>query len=464
MHSNSINTIFHLRCEKRRKKHSFHKIDTKQLSIAQVIFEEDWLNQKARESGWVKRNSPKIKPLNLLASLIEESLRGSPSYNDLAANIESNHGADPSRQAVALRLNERFEDFLKALLGHVISLKMADDTQAGRFANLNFRDYRRVLVQDSTVIKLPLALFPLFSGGSNGGSRVCNARIQAVYDLLSGQLIEFTIDPYSKNDLAAAPELEIREGDLVLRDRGYLTAGEMQRHCDAAADFIYRHKTRMIYLDVETGLAINLSAILKRHGKLDMEVLLNNTERTRVRLLAAPVPAEIANLRRMRAKKDTRGHNPSKELLELMDWTIFITNIPADKATFKEILDIYGLRWRIEVIFKAWKSHLKFDVLHRVSERQLRILLKTRLLVIAAAANLYRMIESVVWLKHRSRLSLLKFMKYLAASLTNLRRVTHSLVGGNQETAALERALARYCCYDKRKKRRNFTETWEMLA
>jgi len=55
-------------------------------------------------------------------------------------------------------------------------------------------------------------------------------------------------------------------------------------------------------------------------------------------------------------------------------------------------------------------------------------------------------------------------MKYLAASLANLLRVAHSLTGDNQETAALEKALARYCCYDKRKKRRNFTETWENLA
>ena len=46
-------------------------------------------------------------PLNLPASLVEESLRGFPSDNDLAASIESNDGADPSRQAVALRLNER---------------------------------------------------------------------------------------------------------------------------------------------------------------------------------------------------------------------------------------------------------------------------------------------------------------------------------------------------------------------
>lgn len=418
----------------------------------------------ARELGVVKRQFRKIDPLNLLASLVEECLRGSPSYNDLAANIEINHGADPSRQAVALRLGQPFEDFLKTLLGEVISRKVDEDIEAGRSAAGLFRGYQRVLVQDSTVIKLPAALFSLFSGVSNGSSTVCNARIQGVYDLIGGQLTEFSIDSYSKNDLAAAPELEIRAGDLVLRDRGYLTASEVRRHVDLGADFIYRHKTGMVYLDPATQSPLDLPALLKSRGHLDMEVLLNDGKGTRVRLLAAPVDAETASLRRMRAKKETKGHNPSAAVLELMGWTIFITNIPAAKASFAEILGIYGLRWRIEVIFKAWKSHLKFDVVHRVSARQLRILLKTRLLVIAAASNLYRRLELVVWGKHRRRLSLLKYMNYLAAGMTRLRRVICPLPEDAPETAALLKALARYCCYDKRKKRRNYTETWKLLA
>jgi hypothetical protein len=118
-----------------------------------------------------------------------------------------------------------------------------------------------------------------------------------------------------------------------------------------------------------------------------MDVLLNNASHTPVRLVAAPVDQETANLRRMKARKETRGHNPSKALLELMDWTIFITTIPATIADFARILAIYGLRWRIEVIFKAWKSHMNFHLLHRVSKRQMAILLKARLLLITCATT-----------------------------------------------------------------------------
>jgi Transposase DDE domain len=402
-----------------------------------------------------------------LAALTELCLLRSPSFNDLAAAIQSHDGADPSRQAVALRFSKGFELFLQTLLAWVISGKADRGIEDGPADVPGFLNYRRVLVQDSTVIPLPLALFPSFSGVSNGTTSVCNARIQAVYELRSAKLLTFSIDPYRKNDLIAAPELEIGPGDLVLRDRGYLTADEIQRHVATGADVIYRHKTGFTCLDVATQQPVDLLKLLQEHGTLDLEVLLNNPERTRVRLLAAPVSAETANLRRMRAKKETKGHNPSQAVLALMDWTLFITTIAADEAGFEKILRLYGLRWRIEVIFKAWKSHLKFGVMHQVSERQMRTLLYARLLVIAAAFQLYRRIEEVLLTRHGARLSLLKFMNYLAARPVHLLRVIQWMKGGPDDaaaTTALIKALARYCCYGKRKTRRNFSEIWDELA
>ncbi len=431
-----------------------------------MLFSKSLIEQTARDSGFIKRIR-KINPLNLLAVLLEQSLWRSPSFNDLASAIQSHDGADPSRQAIALRFKEGLLHFLQALLGRVISGRMDQADPPAPDAGPDFCGYHRVLVQDSTIIPLPLALFSSFSGVSNRTSSVCNARIQAVYDLRSAQLLSFSIDPYSKNDLAAAPDLDIKPGDLVLRDRGYLTASEIERHRTAGADTIYRHKTGFTYLDVETGQPLDLLALLQEQGSLDREVLLNNPQRTRVRLLAAPVSAETANLRRMRAKKETKGHNPSRAVLALMDWTLFITTIGADKADFKKILQLYGLRWRIEVIFKAWKSHLKFGVLHQVSVIQMRVLLHARLLVIAAAFRLYRGLEEVLWRQHRARLSLLKFINYLAISPVHLRRVTECLketTGEAGPSKALLKALARYCCYGKRKTRRNFTEIWEELA
>lgn len=148
-------------------------------------------------------------------------------------------------------MNESCLKIIKAVLQRAI--EKAINTAAVKNDQGLFSAFGRVLVQDSTIIKLPSWLFEESSGVSNAHSKVCNARIQAVYDLKSMTFVAFSIDPYSKNDLSEVPELELREDDLVLRDRGYLTMDEIKRHIKVGADYIYRHKTKTTYHEVETG-------------------------------------------------------------------------------------------------------------------------------------------------------------------------------------------------------------------
>ena len=449
---------------KKTPKTTPHPAASKHLSIGTVIFTEPYLLKLAKDLNFTKRSPRKIDVVNLLASLCEECIHGSPSCNDLASHIQTISGGAPSRQAVNLRLNQAFQNILQRLLEKVIGEKIVWNGSPEAKTTHLFHGYRRVLVQDSTIIKLPGHLFADFSGVSNAQSSVCNARIQATYNLLDSRLVGFSIDPYSKNDQAAAPELPLQKGDLVLRDRGYLVIDEIQRHRNAGADCIYRHKTGTIYLDPKTLDPIDLPALLKCQGRLDREVLLNNEARTRVRLVTAPVDTETDNLRRRKAKKETKGHHPSQAVLELMDWTIFITTIPAALAGFKEILAIYGLRWRIEIIFKAWKSHMKFPLLHRVSKLQMAILLKARLLIIAACTNIvYGPLERMLLQNYNRRLSLLKFMRFLSKSPAHFIRVLQSPSLCKQENRVFHEALVRYCCYDKRK-RQNYSEAWDALA
>lgn len=68
-----------------------------------------------------------------------------------------------------------------------------------------FGSYEGVLVEDSKIVKLPAWLYDEFSGVSNGSSKVCNAKLHAVYDLKNMSFVTFSIDSYSRNDLEAAP-------------------------------------------------------------------------------------------------------------------------------------------------------------------------------------------------------------------------------------------------------------------
>lgn len=411
--------------------------------------DEAFITQAALQSGWLKRSPRKITPAGLFEAVCFESSHGSASFNDVASRIHTL----PSRQAVARRMSKPALLFFEHCLAAIIDYKTAAANSPPWLGR-----YQRVILQDSTVLRLPAWLFDTFSGVTNAITTVCNARVQAVYDLKNRRFLDFSIDAYSKNDLLCAPALKLQKGDLVLRDRGYLIADEIQRHLDAGADCIYRHKTGNLYLDPDTREPIDLLAELRKNGHLDLRVLLNNKAQTPVRLISAPVSQETASLRRMKAKKEMRGHAPSEVILALMDWTVFITTIAAPQADFKTILATYGLRWRVEVLFKSWKSHLHFDLIHRVSKTQLRILLTARLLIITALTNwLHPKCHDLISKAHSRCLSLLKFLHYLAMKPEQLPHLVECLNLTNPETQRPLLMLKKYCCYDKRK-RQNFDQ------
>ncbi len=69
-----------------------------------ILFAVDGLSreqitQLAFETGFCKRKSGKIDPPDFLFHFCLESFKGTVSYNDLAAKIESETGVNVSRQA-----------------------------------------------------------------------------------------------------------------------------------------------------------------------------------------------------------------------------------------------------------------------------------------------------------------------------------------------------------------------------
>jgi hypothetical protein len=164
--------------------HCQHHV-TQQLSVAAVIFGEDYLLELTLTSGFYQRAPRKIDACSMLAASCSEASKGSPSCNNLAASIESSHpGQGPVRQAVHLRMGDPLQAFVHRLLEDLIAGSISGPS--AHTSNLEDRQrqfgcYQRVLVQDSTIIKLPTHLFEEFSGVSNAHSKVCNARVQALY-------------------------------------------------------------------------------------------------------------------------------------------------------------------------------------------------------------------------------------------------------------------------------------------
>lgn len=402
--------------------------------------DRDKIQQLALQTGFCQRDSGKIRASDFLVHLCLESVSGTVSYNDLAARVQAQTGISASRQAYWERTDDHCLRFFQSVLEHIMLSKCAAcDIPSGRF--------KRILLQDSTVIKLPLRLFEVFSGVRNAHTAVCNARIQGIYDLIAGHFIQFSIDPYSKNDRAAAWEIPAQEGDLILRDRGYFIIPAIEEHKRAGADSIQRYCHPTLLYESVGGQKINLFRLLARNDSVDIPANIGPEQTCAIRLIALPVPEETANLRRMKAKKEMKGHAPSKEILKLMSWTIFLTTLTDSSISSIEIAQLYGLRWRIENIFKTWKSHFNFQKVHNVHEIQLRVLLNARLIMITLAyERLFLPLSCALIRMHMKPLSLIKFMRYVVRNLEFLLR--H--INAKTPSPKLCETLARFCAYEKR--------------
>ena len=51
----------------------------------------------------------------------------------------------------------------------------------------------------------------------------------------------------------------------------------------------------------------------------------------------------------------------SSAYTSLTAWTLFVTNVPRNRLTLSEALVLGRTRWQIELLFRLWKSHGRFD-------------------------------------------------------------------------------------------------------
>ncbi|MCC5789304.1 MAG: IS4 family transposase [Opitutales bacterium] len=317
------------------------------------------IDEIARRTGFVRRSARKAEARQWLQAICLMSTLPSRSFRILAWLLGLLKGQSHSKQNVGKRIHNCFEQFLQEVLTEIIA-KLARQTQ---HVDPALKTFGRVIVQDSTVIGLPARLADRFPGAKNQtGKAVAGMRIQAFFDLLSESCLGFSISPFTRNDqLASGDVLKLaRPGDLIIRDLGYSSLSLFLRLIKEGVHFLSRLKYGTCVFD-HNGHPVDLLALLQRQRHLDMQAYVGKETRLPVRLIAVPVPEVVAAQRRRKARSNRdRRTNPSKKHMRLLGWTILITSVAQEQIELCALVKTYGLRWRIETLFKTWKSHFRF--------------------------------------------------------------------------------------------------------
>jgi len=368
-----------------------------------------------------------------------------------------------SKSAISAKLQYRQLDFVTALLEHTLCNQFYQGYVDNLSSNL-LSTFPRVFVEDSMCVKLPSNLANVFPGAHSKTGEAATARIQCRVDLKNNQISRLDIQSYRDNDQKFSSDVlhTLRPGDLVLRDLGYWSLKVFQLIDWMNAFFLTRFRYGTNVYDKNTGEQIDLAKVLgtaKKQGQqvVELQVYVGKKVKLPARLVAIRVPQEIEQSRRRKALKDRNQRtNHSDEYLDLLAWTIFITNVPVGIWTPKQMLKVYGYRWRIEIIFKAWKSQFKFEQFFKTKQQLSapRAEITLRLLLIWITlffVRLFNFFLSKVYNQKQKFVSILKFAKFFKEHFGQL-------IGYPDWNFYIE-LVAQYCTYDKRKGVPNFCES-----
>lgn len=264
-------------------------------------------------------------------------------------------------QGIADRFAPQSADCLARVLGAAIQQTItADPTDRAvltRFAG--------VVVIDGSVIGLPADLAVQFPGGANQMRSQAALKLGVGIDLVTGRLDGPHLMAARPHDrLLPIQDQPVAPGVLRLADLGFFDLAVLDTVSAQGAYWLTRVQIGTVLLD-PAGQRLDLLTLLHQDCKrtLDLPILLGLRERLPCRLLAERVPRAVADERRQRLRDEARrrGQTVSARKLTLADWTIRVTNVPAERLTVAEAMVVGRVRWQIELLFKLWKSDGKID-------------------------------------------------------------------------------------------------------
>lgn len=198
------------------------------------------------------------------------------------------------------------------------------------------------------------------------GSQGTDYRLHLSWDLGSQRIAEIEISTVKCGGETLARHLS-QPGDIWLADRGYAQRAGVGAILDAGGEVVVRIGWAAFPLEHVAGTPFDLFAWLRSLTATTMaeqDVVMVTAERSyALRILAQPLPPAIAERKRRRIRRQAskRGTTPDQRTLEAAGYIMVITSLPQEQWTTAQVLQLYRLRWQIELLFKRLKSLLNLD-------------------------------------------------------------------------------------------------------
>ena len=385
------------------------------------FYEPEMVEQIARETGFVERES-KFGGIEFLG-IMTVGLFAEPgaSLTQMAAMAKDiNPESEISAPGLHQRINGSGVEFLKKLLSKALELSTSKEIDEDIPRLLE--SFERVCLLDSTSITLPESLSAIWRGsGGDGPSSIM--KLQLMLDYNSGEYVNIASTDGVTPDQSYVMEATrfLGKGDLAIFDLGYFNKKALFDISQTGAYFLCRlnHQVSLYREDEDEEFTkLDLVKELKRKLKAGIRAcefhvwLLQGESRLKVRVIAEKVPEGVANRRRRKARQKAKRRKeksePSAKYLYLLGWSLYIANIPEEILKAELVSLVYGIRWQIELVFKAWKSYHGLTQLKGERQERIECFIYGRLIMMTIMAFLFGSIRRYLWNTKRRELSFFK--------------------------------------------------------
>ena len=319
------------------------------------IFQEQWesllamlpggfdLEKTLRQSGALVRRRGIASAQALLRLILVYSLCGL-SLRATAAWAQAQGVASVSDVALLKRLRKA-----GPWMGQLLGAKLAERVEGLEPQPLVYR----LRIVDATTASIP-------------GSQGTDYRVHVGFDLGSLQVDRIEVTGAKGGETYS--RLGMTAGDLILADRGYCHRRGLAAVRQAGADFLVRINWQNLPLEDSQHQRLDLVKLVeqvKGSEAVEFEVATvadpsHAIPSMPARLMVVRKPAEAAAAERRRILREAsrNGRKVDPKTLKAAAFFFVLTSVPQQALSAEKALELYRLRWQIEMAFKRMKGLL----------------------------------------------------------------------------------------------------------
>lgn len=317
------------------------------------------VNELAYATGAFSRARKIVEPEVLLRLLLMWTV-GERSLMDTAALAAETELVDVSDAALIKRFH-KCGDWLGALLGEVLLDRRAD-LPAGL----------RVRIVDATTI-------------TRAGSKGTDHRVHLGIDLASYRIDWAELTTVKGGE--TFDRFSMRAGEVLLADAAYAQREALAKVAQIGASFIIKFPWSNVPLERLDGSPFDLLGSLRTlpeaaPAEFPVQFRASDGKAIRCRVVAIRKSEAAAARSRQKAlrKRSKRSETIDVRSMEAAGYVFLLTNVP-EALSLESVLNLYRLRWQIEMKFKTLKSVIHLDRVPVRTDEALRVHVLAKLLV-----------------------------------------------------------------------------------